>query len=378
MASNKKDYYEVLGVDKSASDAEIKSAFRKLAKKYHPDINKEEGAEAKFKEIGEAYAVLSDPEKRKAYDQFGHAAFEQGAGGAGGYGGFGGFGGFNMDDIDLSDILSEVFGSSFGFGGGRRNSKRPQKGNDSLVRIDLTFEDAVFGCKKGIKIDLDEECDKCHGKGGFDPKTCHTCNGRGRVVTEQRTMFGYFQQETICPDCHGTGETFEKTCDACRGNGHVVKNKTIEIDVPEGVSNGTRLRISGKGSAGINGGPNGDIYIEFRVKEHKFFTRVDNDIVIELPITIPEAVLGCKKEIPTLYGNLVLAIDAGTQSGTKLRIKGKGVTYMNSSKKGDMYVIVKVMVPTKLDKDQKKLFNELNDTNLETNSEFKDYKKYLD
>lgn len=377
MASNKKDYYEVLGVEKTATEQEIKSAFRKLAKKYHPDVNKEEGAEAKFKEIGEAYAVLSDPEKRKAYDQFGHAAFEQGAGA--GYGNFGGFQGFDMNDMDLGDIFGDLFGSAFGFGGrGKSNSKRPRKGDDSLVRINLTFEEAVFGCKKGIKIDLDEKCDKCDGQGGFDPKTCSTCNGTGRVVSQQRTMFGYFQQESVCPDCHGEGKTFAKVCDECHGKGHVIKNKSIEIDVPAGAYTGARLRISGKGSAGYNGGPNGDIYIEFKVSDHKLYTRIDDDIYINLPITMPEAVLGCKKEVPTLYGNLVLAIDPGTQSETKLRIKGKGVESMTSGKKGDMYVIIKVMTPTKLDKTQKKLFNELNDTDLETNPEFKDIKKYLD
>ena len=369
----KKDYYEVLGVSKNATEAEIKSAFRKLAKKYHPDINKEEGAEAKFKEIGEAYSVLSDPEKRKTYDQFGHAAFEQGGPGAGGFGGFqGGFSGFDFNMDDFADILGEMFGV-----GGRGNKKRPMKGEDSLVRINLTFEEAVNGCKKDLKIQLDDKCEKCDGEGGFDAKKCSKCNGRGRVVVEQRTILGYIKQETICPDCHGSGEIFEKICPDCHGSGHVLENKTIEVEVPAGVDSGSRLRISGKGSAGINGGENGDIYIEFKVKEHDFYKRVDNDIYIDLPITIPEAVLGCKKEIPTLYGNLVLAIDAGTQSGTKLRVKGKGINYVNSSRKGDMYVNVIVMTPTKIDREQKKLFNELSKTNLETNPEFKEIKKYI-
>ena len=372
----KKDYYEVLGVDKNASQDEIKSAFRKLAKKYHPDINKEEGAEAKFKEIGEAYAVLGDEQKRKQYDQFGSAAFENGAGGFNGFDGFQGFQGF--EDIDLGDIFSDLFGQQFGFGGRRGSNKnRPQKGNDSLVKITLDFEEAVFGCKKELKLDLDEECDECHGKGGFDEKKCSTCQGRGRIITETRSIFGYIQQESVCPDCKGIGVTYEKTCSACRGNGHVVKNKTIEIDVPAGVDNGSELRITGKGSHGYNGGPNGDIYIQFKVKDHPLFIRDNYDIYIDLPVTITEAVLGAKKEIPTLYGNLVIQIDSGTQNGTKLRIKGKGVENPSNSKKGDMFVIINVMIPEKLDKKQKEIFKELDETNLETNSEFKNLNKYL-
>ena len=372
----KKDYYETLGVSKDASDAEIKSAFRKLAKKYHPDVNKEPDAEAKFKEIGEAYSILSDPQKRKTYDQFGSAAFEQGGAG-GGFNGFGGFQGFNMDDIDLSDIFDDMFGG-FGFGSRKSSKKRPRKGDDSLVRVNIDFDEAVNGSKKTIKLDLDEKCDECNGEGGFDSKSCSTCGGRGRVVTQQRTMFGMFQQETVCPDCHGSGNTYARTCNKCRGNGHVVKTKDIEIEIPAGVDSGTQLRISGKGSAGVNGGPNGDIYIEFVVKEHPIFERIGDDINLNLPITITDAILGCKKEIPTLYGNLVLAIDPGTQSDTKLRIKGKGMSVINSSKKGDMYVTIKVMVPNKLDRKQKDLIKELSTTDLETNPEFKTIKKYID
>ena len=374
----KKDYYEVLGVDKNASQDEIKSAFRKLAKKYHPDINKEEGAEAKFKEIGEAYAVLSDEQKRKQYDQFGSAAFENGAGGSGfgGFNGFQGFGGF--EDIDLGDIFDEILGQQFGFGGRRNSAKnRPQKGNDTLVKIVLDFEEAVFGCKKDIKLDLDEECDECKGKGGFDEKTCPTCQGTGRVVTEARSIFGYIQQQSACSNCNGTGKTYEKMCSSCKGKGHVIKNKTISVDIPAGVDNGSELRITGKGSHGYNGGENGDIYIQFKVKEHPLFVREEYDIYLDLPITITEAVLGCKKEIPTLYGNLVIQIDSGTQNNTKLRIKGKGIESPRTNKKGDMYVIINVMVPEKLDRKQKELFKELDETDLETNSEFKNIKKYL-
>ncbi len=374
----KKDYYEVLGVDKNASQAEIKSAFRKMAKKYHPDINKEEGAEAKFKEVGEAYSVLGDEQKRKQYDQFGHAAFENGAGGNpyGNYGGFSGFQGF--EDIDLGDIFEDMFGAGFGFSSRRGAKKnRARKGDDTLVRVNLTFEEAIFGCKKELKLDLDEDCATCNGKGGFDEKTCSTCGGTGRVVSQTQSIFGVIQQQTTCPDCGGTGKTFGRVCSDCRGHGHVTKNKTIEVDIPAGVDNGSELRITGKGSKGFNGGPNGDIYIQFKVKEHGIFQREGDDIYLDLPITITEAVLGCKKEIPTVYGNLVIEIDAGTQAGTKLRIKSKGVENVRTGRKGDMYVIVNVLIPEKLDKKQKELFKELDDTNLRTNSEFKTIDKYL-
>lgn len=374
----KKDYYEVLGVDKNASQAEIKSAFRKMAKKYHPDINKEEGAEAKFKEVGEAYSVLGDEQKRKQYNQFGHAAFENGAGGNpyGNYGGFSGFQGF--EDIDLGDIFEDMFGGGFGFSSRRGAKKnRARKGDDTLVRVNLTFEEAIFGCKKELKLDLDEDCATCNGKGGFDEKTCSTCGGTGRVVSQTQSIFGVIQQQTTCPDCGGTGKTFGRVCSDCRGHGHVTKNKTIEVDIPAGVDNGSELRITGKGSKGFNGGPNGDIYIQFKVKEHAIFQREGDDIYLDLPITITEAVLGCKKEIPTVYGNLVIQIDAGTQAGTKLRIKSKGVENVRTGKNGDMYVIVNVLIPEKLDKKQKELFKELDDTNLRTNSEFKTIDKYL-
>ena len=374
MASSK-SYYEVLGVDKNASDAEIKSAFRKLAKKYHPD-NKETGDEAKFKEIGEAYAVLSDENKKRQYDQLGHEAFTQGAAG----GGFGGFGGFNAEDIDLSSIFGDIFGDSiFGGFGGRRGAarNRPTKGADSLVKVNLTFEEAVFGCKKTINIDLDSECEECSGKGGSGEQTCSTCGGRGRVVSQQRTLFGVFQSETTCPDCGGRGKTFKDKCKKCNGTGHTIKNKEIEIEVPAGVDNGHQLRISGKGAAGYNGGPNGDIYIEFKVKDHPLFERRESDIYLDVPLTITEAVLGCKKEIPTLDGNVVLTIEAGSQSGDQLRLRGKGVKDPNRNKKGDMYVVLDVVIPTKLDKKQKELFKELSETDLDTDSTFKDFKKYL-
>lgn len=376
MASSR-DYYEVLGVSKTASDAEIKSAFRKLAKKYHPD-NKETGDEAKFKELGEAYATLSDESKRKQYDQFGHDAYTQGASQGGFGGGFEGFGGFSADDIDLSSIFGDLFGGGM-FGGGGRSSRRnrPQKGEDSLVNVDLTFEEAVFGCKKTINVDLDTECDQCSGKGGTGEETCSTCGGRGRVVSQKTTMFGVFQSETTCPTCKGTGKTFKNTCHKCNGKGHFMKNKDIEVTVPEGVDNGHQMKITGKGGAGYNGGPNGDIYLEFRVKDHPLFERKENDIYVEVPITITDAVLGCKKEVPTLTGSVILTIDAGTQSGDQLRLRGKGVKDPTSSKKGDMYVVINVVIPSKLDRNQKNLFKELAETDLEDDKVFKEFNKYL-
>ncbi len=376
--NSKKDYYEILGVSKNATDDEIKRAFRKLAKQYHPDINKEPGAEEKFKEIGEAYAVLSDKEKRRQYDQFGHAAFENN-----GAGGFGGFSGFSADDIDLSSIFGDIFGSAFGgfsgFGSSRSNRQnRPAKGKDSLIRMNLTFEEAVFGCEKTINLDLDEKCSKCNGKGGFDESTCSTCNGRGRVISQQQTMFGVFQSESTCPDCQGTGKTFRQTCSACRGKGHVLKNKDIVVKVPEGVDTGNKIRITGKGSAGYNGGPNGDIYIEFKVKDHPLFQRDGEDIYLEVPITVTQAVLGCKKEIPTLQGNVILDIKAGAQNQDKLKLRGKGIKVPDSFRKGDMIVILKVVIPTKLDRIQKKLFKELDETNLENSLEFREFNRYID
>lgn len=374
---NKKDYYEVLGVDKNASQADIKSAFRKLAKKYHPD-NKETGDEAKFKEIGEAYAVLSDENKRKQYDQFGSAAFD-GSGASG-------FGGFDPGDIDLNDILRSVFGDVGGFGGfgdffggGSRttSSSRARKGRDTLVRLDLTFEEAAFGVDKDIDLTLNDVCENCGGNGGFDETTCSYCHGSGYVVTEQRSLFGVIQSRSSCPKCHGKGKSFKTICKNCNGTGQERKKKTISIHIPEGVNTGHQLRISGKGEAGVNGGPNGDIYFEIHVEESNFYKRDNEDLTIELPITITDAILGAKKEVPTLYGNVVMEIKAGTQNGTKYKLKGKGLKIPNSSRKGDMYVVIKVMIPNKITREQKKLLEALEETNLETNSEFKDFERHL-
>jgi molecular chaperone DnaJ len=371
---NKRDYYEVLGVSKTADEKEIKSAFRKLAKKYHPDVSKEPDAAEKFKEAQEAYAVLSDEQKRKQYDQYGHAAFDQMNGGAG----------FDFSDFDFSDIFGDLFGSAFGggfsnfggFGGGSGRGTRARRGADKLMRVDLSFEEAVFGCKKKINIDVYEQCDECNGKGGKGEKTCSTCRGSGSVTSQQNTLFGAFMTRTTCPDCNGKGKTYSSICSDCRGTGKVKENKTLEVKVPAGVDTGNQLRLAGKGDSGSNGGSNGDLYLEFRVKDHELFERDGNDIYLELPITIPEAVLGCKKDVPTLYGNVKLTIESGANTGDKHRLKGKGVEDLHSGSKGNMYVVINVVIPDKIDKKQKKLFEELNDTNLKT-SEFKKIEDYL-
>ena len=276
MASNKRDYYEVLGVSKDADDKTIKSAFRKLAKQYHPDVNKEPGAADKFKEAQEAYAVLSDAEKRKQYDQFGHAAFDQMNGGAG----------YDFSGFDFGDIFSEIFGSSFGgFGGfgssSRGSSSSRRKGEDKLMRVNLSFEEAVFGTKKTINIPVSSDCTSCKGKGGHGEKKCSTCHGSGIVTTEQRTMFGSFMSRTTCPNCNGKGVSFEEVCSKCHGTGKTTKNTDIEVKIPAGVDTGNQLRVAGKGGAGSNGGPNGDLYLEFNVKDHELFMRDNDDIYLD-------------------------------------------------------------------------------------------------
>ncbi len=364
--ATKRDYYEVLGVSKSASQDEIKSAFRKLAKKYHPDISKEENAEEKFKEVQEAYSVLSDENKRRQYDQFGHAAFGGAAGASGGAGGFGGFGGsgFGFDSSDLGDIFEDLFGG-FGFGGGSSRSKtRSKRGSDVLVKQTLTFEEAVFGCEKDFDLEVVEECDECHGKGGFDEKTCSRCHGSGTITSQQRTILGSFVTKTTCPDCNGKGRVYKRECPICHGEGQVRVDKTITVNVPSGINDGERLRVSGKGHAGANGGTPGDLYIEFQIKGHSFFERNGDDIYLDVPITIPEAVLGSKKEVPTIYGNITVTIPAGTDSGTKQRIRGKGIKNSMTRRTGDMYVTYQVQTPKKLSRDQKKLFESLADTDF--------------
>jgi len=367
----KKDYYEILGVSKTADEKEIKSAFRNLAKKYHPDVNKEKDAEARFKEMQEAYAVLSDSTRRKQYDQFGHAAFSGGAG-------FGGAG-FDFSEFDFSDIFGDIFGGSFGFnfGGNQRGGSRARRGRDSIVRMILTFEEAVFGTKKTINLDVLENCLECDGEGGSGEKTCSRCHGSGTVTQEQRSLFGVYVTRSECPECDGKGKTYDKVCSTCRGNGQIKTNKDITVIIPAGVDTGNQLRLQGKGEAGINGGPNGDIYIEFSVKNHAIFKRESNDIYLEVPVTISEAVLGEKKQVPTLYGNVTLTIPEGTEAGDKHRLKGKGVEDISTKRKGDMYIVINVVVPKGLTKEQRILFDKLKNTNLDRGNVIKDFEKHL-
>ena len=371
----KKDYYEVLGVSKNATDAEIKSAFRKLAKKYHPDVSKEENAAEKFKEAQEAYAVLSDKEKRSRYDQFGHAAFDQNAGFGGGFSGF--------EDFDPSDILRDIFGSGFGFGEGSsffggtgRKTTRATKGPDISVIFEMDFEEAAFGTETTVSLNIDDNCPDCDGHGGTGVKTCKECHGTGYVKEQQRSILGSFITQRPCPVCGGTGEEYTNKCSTCHGTGKKKVKKNIIVKVPAGVDTGDHLRVTGKGPAGENGGPNGDVYIEIKVKDHPLYKRENSDLYITVPLTITEAVLGCKKEVPTLDGNVIINIAPGSGTGEKQRIKGKGLKSPSKRGTGDLYVILKVITPTKLDRKQKKLFEDLDKTNLKT-SDFDVYDKYV-
>jgi len=378
--AEKRDYYEVLGVSKSASDAEIKSAFRKKAKEFHPDLNKDNpDAAEKFKEAQEAYSVLSDESKRKMYDQYGHAGVGNGAG----PGGFGGYSNFGGADFDFGDIFDTIFGGGGGFSGGfggfggssSSSGPRATRGSDVLMRMDLDFDEAIYGCEKKFNLDVIEECEECHGHGGFDREECKTCHGEGTITTRQQTILGSFMSKSTCPDCKGTGKTYKRKCSECNGKGKVKRNKKITINIPEGINTGDRQRVSGKGNPGSNGGPNGDLYIEFVVDEHDYFIRDNDDIYIEVPLTLTEAILGAKKEIPTLYGNVKLNISQGTNSGDKQRIRGKGVDNKYRRHKGDMFVVFKVYTPKKLTREQKALIDKLASTDLET-SEIKDFNRF--
>lgn len=379
--AEKRDYYEVLGVSKTASEQEIKSAFRKKAKEFHPDLNKDDpNAAEKFKEAQEAYSVLSDESKRKMYDQYGHAGVGNGGPGAGGFGGYSNFDGAGFD---FGDIFDSIFGGSAGgfggfsnFGGGSsRQTSRATRGSDILMRMNLTFDEAIYGCEKKFNLDVVEDCEECHGHGGFDREECKTCHGQGTITTQQNTILGSFMSRTTCPDCNGTGHTYKRKCSECNGKGKIKKNKKITINISEGINTGDRQRVSGKGNPGTNGGENGDLYIEFVVSDHDYFVRDNDDIYLEVPLTLTEAVLGCKKEIPTLYGNVKLNISAGTNSGDKQRIKGKGVNNSYRRHKGDMYVVFKVYTPKRLSREQKQLIQKLSETNMETD-EIKRFNKF--
>ena len=362
--ADKQDYYEVLGLSKGASADEIKKAYRQMAKKYHPDMNPDnKEAEQKFKEVNEAYAVLSDADKKAKYDQYGHAAFDQ----AGGFGG-GGFGGFG--DFDMGDIFSSFFGG--GFGGSRSGSRAnaPIEGEDIGVRVVLSFEEAVFGCKKEITFARVEKCGDCSGSGakkGTSPEKCTKCGGRGTVTVQQRTPFGMMQSTRACPDCNGTGKIIKSPCDNCRGKGYVKVNKKFEVNIPAGIDDGQRIAHRGQGSAGRNGGPNGDLIVQVTVRPHPIFERDGNDIYCEVPITFAEAALGAKIKIPTLEGTMDYEIPEGTQTGTVFTIKQKGITAVNSRSKGSLYVKVVVETPKSLSSEQKKLLRQFADSCGEKN-----------
>ncbi len=366
----KRDYYEILGVSKDASEETIKSAFRKKAKEFHPDLNKSPDAPEKFKEAQEAYACLSDKDKRAQYDKYGHAAFENPYGNAGG--GFSGnpFGGAGFDFSDIfDDLFSGGFGSSFG-GSSRSNSNRARKGSDSLYGMKIDFMEAVYGCKKDIDLEYYETCEDCDGDGGHGQETCDECGGRGYVIKQTNTILGTIQSKTVCSNCNGTGKSFKSKCSTCRGTGKVKVNKTITIDVPAGIDTGEQLRLSGKGEAGINGGPNGDLYIEIKVMPHELYRRDGNDIYIDLPVSITDLCLGTKKSIRTMDGIVELKIKEGSQPGDILRIKGKGINNPDSWKKGDFYCVLKLIIPRNLTRKQKSILEDLDDTNISDEIEF--------
>lgn len=351
---SKKDYYDVLGVSKTATADEIKKAYRKLARQYHPDVNKDnpEAAE-KFKEVSEAYSVLSDEQKRAQYDQFGHAAFENGgAGGAGGFGGFEGFGGFGGGGME--DIFDMFFG---GQGRGSRGSNAgPQRGADLRFDLEITFEEAAFGLEREISLYRDKQCPHCHGNGaepGSKVETCPECHGSGEIRFTQNTMFGQMTNVRPCPKCHGEGKIISEPCKECRGQGTVKKNKKLKVKIPAGVDNGSRLRVAGEGEAGVKGGPSGDLYVYLYVKPHKFFERDGTTVYCEVPINIVQATLGDEIKVPTLDGQVVMKVPEGTQPGKVLRLKGKGIPSLRNSTRGDQLVRIKVVVPQKLNEKQK-------------------------
>ncbi len=358
--ADKRDYYEVLGVDKGADDAAIKKAYRVLAKKYHPDTNPgDKEAEAKFKEASEAYAVLSDPEKRKQYDQFGHAAFDGGAGGAGA-------GGFDFNFDDMGDIFGDLFGGMFGGGGGRRRQNNgPQKGSNLKTSVRITFEEAVFGCEKEIELTLKDECTTCHGTGakpGTSPETCTNCGGKGQVVYTQQSLFGMVRNVQTCPTCNGTGKVIKEKCSGCYGTGYTSTRKKISVTVPAGIDNGQQIRIRDKGEPGINGGPRGDLLVEVVVSRHPIFQRQDYNLYSTSPISFAQAALGGDVRIKTIDGDVLFNIKPGTQTDTKIRLKGKGVpTLRNKQVRGDHFVTLVVKVPEKLNAEQKEALRAFDD-----------------
>lgn len=381
MAETKRDYYEVLGVDRNADDAALKKAYRALAKKYHPDMNPgDKEAEKKFKEASEAYAVLSDAEKRRQYDQFGHAAFEGGAGGAGG-----GFGGFDFSGADFGDIFGDIFGDLFG--GGRRGGRAgngPMQGANIRKGVRITFEEAVFGCEKELEVVIKDPCTTCNGTGakpGTSAETCQKCGGKGQVVYTSQSFFGTVQNVQTCPDCHGTGKIIKEKCSDCAGTGYVASKKTIQVSIPAGIDNGQSIRIRGKGEPGTNGGPRGDLLVEVTVSRHPVFGRQDMHIFSTAPISFAQAALGGDVRIKTVDGDVLYNVKPGTKTDTKVRLKGKGVPSLrNKQVRGDHYVTLVIQTPEKLSAEAKEALRKFdaltgNTLNQDIDSEKTDKKK---
>ena len=359
MAEQKRDYYEVLGVDKNADEAALKKAYRVLAKKYHPDMNPGDAeAEKKFKEASEAYAVLSDPEKKRQYDQYGHAAFEGGAGG--------GFGGFDFNSMDFGDIFGDIFGDFFG-GGGRRGSRGngPMKGANIRTSVRITFEEAIFGVDKEIELTLKDECTTCRGSGakpGTSPETCPKCGGKGQVVFTQQIFFGTTRSVQTCPDCHGTGKIIKEKCQDCYGTGYIANKKKIQVSIPAGIDKGQSVRIRDKGEPGTNGGPRGDLLVEVIVGRHPIFQRQDMNIYSTVPMSFAVAALGGEIMIDTVDGKVIYDVKPGTQTDTKVRLKGKGVPSLrNRDVRGDHYVTLVVQVPDKMSREAKDLLKQFDE-----------------
>ena len=379
MAEQKRDYYEVLGVSRGASEDEIKKAYKKMARKYHPDLNPgDKTAEEKFKEVNEAYEVLSDADKKARYDQYGHAGVDPNFG-AGGFGG--GFDG-SFDFGDLGDIFGSFFGG--GFGGGRRtNPNAPQRGESIRMSIAISFEEAAFGCEKAVTVERYETCDTCHGNGcapGTSPEVCPDCHGTGTVQVRRQTPMGVFATSSPCPKCGGKGRIIHQPCKDCRGSGMVRKKKTIQASIPAGIDNGQTISIRGQGNAGKNGGPAGDLLITITVRPHELFRREGTSVLCEAPITFSQAVLGAELEIPTIDGKVKYTLPEGTQSGTTFRLKGKGIPSINGRGRGDQYVTVYIETPKNLNKEQKEALKKFAETMGESNYEeqkkfFKKFKK---
>ena len=356
--AEQRDLYEVLGLQKGASDDEIKKAYRKLAKKYHPDLNPgDKEAEKKMKEVNGAYEVLSDPEKKARYDQYGFAGIDPNyAGGAGG----GGFGGFQ--DFDLGDIFGSMFGG--GFGGQQTRQNGPRKGENLRITLQLTFEEAVFGCEKSVSVTRNESCKDCGGTGakkGTSPETCPVCRGSGQVQSTQRTPFGVFSSSSPCQNCKGTGKIIKEPCPSCKGEGRVRKTRTIRVKIPAGIDDGQTISLRGEGNGGAQGGPAGDLYVTVYVKEHKMFKRDGQDIILEMPISFVQAALGATLTVPTVDGKVQYDLPEGTQTGTVFRLRGSGVPSVNGRGRGDQYVKVNVEIPRNLNHEQKELLRKFDE-----------------